>query len=89
MGILKIVSLLDVLSCKIKSLLSPLNIEVEYSIVSSHSYPLVVRTINMCFIRPKNRKAVDHGHRIVHVEVKLFKASFGEPFAPTTFSMKN
>ena len=73
MSILKIVSVLDVLSCKIKSLLSPLNIKVEYSIVSSHSYPLVVFTINMCFIRPKNLKAVDHGHRIVHVEILVIQ----------------
>lgn len=50
-------SVLDVLSCKIKLLVSPLNIEVEYSIVSSHSYPLVVLTINMCFIGPKKSKS--------------------------------
>lgn len=53
MNRLKIARVLVLLWCKIKSLLSPLNIEVECSIVSSHSYPLVVLTINMCFIRPK------------------------------------
>ena len=56
MSILKIVSVLDVLSCKIKLLVSPLNIEVEYSIVSSHYYPLVVLTINMFYWAKKIEK---------------------------------
>ena len=80
MNRLKIVRVLDLLSCKIKSFLSPLNIEVEYSIASSHSYPLVVLTINMCSLRPKKSK-VDHGHSIVHVESLVIQSFIWKAFS--------